>query len=418
MANDEGLERSKLARNTVAQYGLQIAKYVFPLITIPYLTRVLGAEAFGVRSYVLASMTLAQTFVDFGFNLSATKDIVKARGDKFLVGEIVSDVLFAKVGIIAVVGMGLFAVSLSIPILNENPVYVSLSFIAIALNGFLPDYLFMGIERMQILTTRYVGSKAVGLILIVLLIHSDADLLLVPVIDIVSSVVALTWSWISASRLKVIELRKPRLKGSLKSLRESSFYFITNFSASLFNTFTTLAIGAFINDLVAISYWSLSMAIINAVQSLYSPISTALYPHMIARRDTGMLKVLLLYALPALIIGTLAVFILAEPILLIAGGEEYRSGATLLRMLCPILFTSYYSIMLGWPVLGAYDHVKEITATTVMAGLFSVIAVGLAGVLGLLTIASAALLRNFAELLLAASRGWCTWRSRASIFSG
>lgn len=61
------------------QYGLQIVKYIFPLITLPYLTRVLLPEGYAIYAYVVSFMTFAQTFVDFGFNLSGTKCIAKSE---------------------------------------------------------------------------------------------------------------------------------------------------------------------------------------------------------------------------------------------------------------------------------------------------------------------------------------------------
>ena len=52
-------------------YIMNIAKLVFPLITLPYLTRVLSVDCYGVVSYVKATMVYAQLVVDFGFMLSA-----------------------------------------------------------------------------------------------------------------------------------------------------------------------------------------------------------------------------------------------------------------------------------------------------------------------------------------------------------
>lgn len=66
-------------KNTVWQYGLQIVKYLFPLITLPYLTRVLAPEGYAFYAYVVSFMSFVQVFVDFGFNLSGTKRIAKAR---------------------------------------------------------------------------------------------------------------------------------------------------------------------------------------------------------------------------------------------------------------------------------------------------------------------------------------------------
>ena len=62
-------------------YGMSIAKIVFPLLTLPYLTRVLSVESYGVVSYVKAVMQYMQLVVDFGFMLSGTKDIVNAKND-------------------------------------------------------------------------------------------------------------------------------------------------------------------------------------------------------------------------------------------------------------------------------------------------------------------------------------------------
>ena len=61
--------------NVVWQYGLQIVKYIFPLITLPYLTRVLLPEGYAIYAYVVSFMT----FADFGFNLSGTKRIAKSE---------------------------------------------------------------------------------------------------------------------------------------------------------------------------------------------------------------------------------------------------------------------------------------------------------------------------------------------------
>ena len=63
-------------------YIMSIAKLLFPLITLPYLTRILTEETYGFVSYVKSCMVYIQLIVDFGFILSSVKDIVKANGDE------------------------------------------------------------------------------------------------------------------------------------------------------------------------------------------------------------------------------------------------------------------------------------------------------------------------------------------------
>ena len=79
-------EEKKAAKNTSMLFLMNIAKMVFPLVTLPYLTRVLSVECYAFVSYVKAVMQYAQLALAFGFTLSATKDIVNARENKKVIG--------------------------------------------------------------------------------------------------------------------------------------------------------------------------------------------------------------------------------------------------------------------------------------------------------------------------------------------
>ena len=70
-----------LIKNTVMLYILQFSTYLFSFITVPYQTRVLGPEIYGVLGFATAVMAYFQLFMDFGFILSATEDISKNRDD-------------------------------------------------------------------------------------------------------------------------------------------------------------------------------------------------------------------------------------------------------------------------------------------------------------------------------------------------
>ena len=87
--------KKKVIWNIVALYGLTIAKIIFPLITLPYLTRVLSVGSYGVVSYVKILITYFQILVDFGFLLSGTKDIVKSRDNRRMMESEIGDILFA-----------------------------------------------------------------------------------------------------------------------------------------------------------------------------------------------------------------------------------------------------------------------------------------------------------------------------------
>ena len=75
---------------------LQVAGYVFPLITMPYLARVIGVEGFGKIAFASAIMVWIQTIADWGFNFTATRDVARNRDDEKKVSEIFSNVLWAR----------------------------------------------------------------------------------------------------------------------------------------------------------------------------------------------------------------------------------------------------------------------------------------------------------------------------------
>ena len=132
--------KSNVLHNTVMLYIMNIAKLIFPLLTLPYLTRILSVESYAVVTYVKSVMTYVQLIIDFGFILSATKDIVNAGDNKHEIGEITGNVILGK----AMLSVGAFIIliimTISIDILKQNVLYTFLSFIYVALSIFLVLY--------------------------------------------------------------------------------------------------------------------------------------------------------------------------------------------------------------------------------------------------------------------------------------
>ena len=73
---------------------LQIAGYVFPLITLPYLARVLGVSKFGEIAFAASVIVYFQTIVDWGFMFTATRDVARVRNDLHKVSQIFSNVFW------------------------------------------------------------------------------------------------------------------------------------------------------------------------------------------------------------------------------------------------------------------------------------------------------------------------------------
>lgn len=408
------MKHNTFYKNTLWQYGLQILKYLFPLLLIPYLTRILGTEGYAVYAYVLSFMGVVQTIADFGFTLSGTKKVVDLRGDTAALSRLVGAITVARLMLLCGLFFCVMVVTRFIPIMAENTVYVIWAFFATAGRTVLPDFIFQGNERMGPLTTRYFASKGVQVALTILLVRGPGDLILVAVADVLSEIVDIAWSYRAQKRMFGVGIARPTFKESFEELRVSAIYCVSNVSSSLFSGFTTVIIGLAITSKTDIAFWSLTLTTVNAVQSLYTPIANSLYPHMIKNRDFGFARKLALVALPVLVLGIVVYCALSKPIMLVLGGPEYVGGAHVMWMISPIFIFSFYGILIGWPVLGAMGHVKELTVSTLFTGIVNVVSLLALYLAGLITLDVICVARWGCDALLLLVRVFMLWRAARS----
>lgn len=402
--------KNNVVKNTTMLYILNITKLVLPLLTLPYLTRVFSVEAYGVTTYVKSIMSYLQILIDCGFILSGTKDIVRLNGDKEKIGKITGDVILGKVILSTISLVALMILIFFIPILKENIIFTLLSFIPVCLTTFLLDFLFRGLEQMKVITYRFLIMKGISTVLTFILVKNDNDMLLIPLLDIIGSMVAIFWI---NSTLKKMEIHI--IHGSLKeiilNLKDSFNYFISTVASSAFGALNTVIVGLYLSK-SDVAYWSLVLQLVTAVQALYSPILDGIYPQMVRDKKLKLIKNVLLIFTPVVIIGCIFTHYVAPFVMLIVGGHKYVSQAYLLRLMIPILFFSFYSMLFGWPMLGAIDKVKETTITTIVASFVQVLGLIILIFSGKFTLISLTVLRSITEFVMLAYRVYYCWKYR------
>ncbi len=402
---------SKVAKNTFMLYIMSIAKLIFPLLTMPYLTRVLSPESYGFVSYVKSCMTYMQLVVDFGFILSSVKDIVKADGDKKKIGQITGNTFASKIMLCVISALILFVMCIFIDLLQLNILYVILSFVAVASTSFLADFLFRGIEKMHYITIIYLISKGVSVVLTFIMVKGDGNILWVPILDILTNLISILLTIFIVRRLG-IRICTTGLLDCFKMIKESFVYFLSSIATTAFSALNTLLIGIFIKDLTLIAYWSMCLSITSAIQGLYSPITNGVYPHMVKEKKLGFIHRVLLIFMPIVVLGCIVCLIFAELAMYIVGGEQYIEAANLFRLFVPVLFFSFPAQLYGWPTLGAIGCVKETTSSTIVAATMQVVGLLILAVIDQFNLVALALLRAGTEACLMLTRMFITYRNK------
>lgn len=392
-------KHSNFVKNTVMQYLMIVAQYIFPLITFPYMTRILETEAYGVHTYMTSVVTYFQLFVDFGFILSSTEQISKHRDEKDYVQKVFSETVYAK-GLLFLASVIILTILIPFqPILSEYRLISYLYLGTVFFSVFLADYLFRGIEKMEVLTYRFVASKFVSMTLTFILVKDSGDLIWVPILNAAGSLVSVIWTWIYIYVKLGYQYKQPTIIDSFKQIKKSTVYFVSNIATTAFGAFTTLVMG-FSLTATQIAFWGTSYNLITTVQSLYSPITNSLFPHMVKEHDVKLTNKVLLIFMPVIVVGCLVCLFGSKIIFTIMCGESYFDAIPTFRFLIPVLLFSFPAMVIGFPVLGAFGYTKDVTKSTVITAIYHIFGILGLYLMGQFTIENIAVLRSTTELLL------------------
>lgn len=400
----------KLIKNIISLYGFSIAKIILPLITLPYLTRVLSVETYGMIAYVKSIIGYFQLFIDFGFMFSGTKKIVRLNNNKSDISKVIGNVMLARI-FIAVISLPiLYIICEIIPVLRYEKTYVFLAFIPVILSVFLFDFVFRGLEKMHVLTIRFFAMKGLSTVFTLFLVKSNSDILWIPALDIIGSLIALVFVFVELKKEK-LHIKIEGFKAVFLELQDSAVFFVSNMSQTIFVALNTLVIGVFLSA-SDVAYWSLCIQMITAIQTMYQPITDGIYPHMVQTKNFSIVKKILCIFMPIIFAGCVFTFFVAKYALIIIGGGKYAVAANVLRCMTPVMFFGFPCIALGWPSLGAINKDKEVTVSTIISAIFQLIGLYVLGLTGRFNLMSIAIWRSLTEILLFSIRTFLCIKNR------
>ena len=395
---------SRLAGNTIWLSIMTIGKYLLPLVTLPYLTRVLTPHYYGIVTYLTSTMTYFQVIVDYGFLYSSTKDAAINRDNKDILGEILSQTIWAKVFLSVVSFLILSIIIPHVEILRNNYLLTILYFVSVLVTIFLPDYIYRGIEKMSIVSGRFIIARLISTVLTFLVIKSPKDLLLMPILLIAGNIGAVFFSYYHLFKKERIYFKKVSFHSVISSFKKSSVFFVSTFATTAFGATTTFLMGIVKLDVASIAFWGLAYQLISSIQMLLDPLISSLYPYMIKEKNYKLLKNVVLKFLPIVVIGCVLCFFLASYIIRIIGGAGYDDAIPVFRILLPMLVFSFPAQLLGFPLLAPINKEKFVTYSTLISASFHIIGLLILMSLGLFTIINVAFLRVTTDFVLLVCR--------------
>ena len=346
-------KHGSLLKNTAMLSVLQLSTYALGLIAIPYETRVLGVETYGVLGAATAIMVYFQLVIDFGFLLSATEAAASHRDDLSYLRKLLTGVTACKL----VLAAGSYAVLLGlcrvIDAWNGREGLFSLFFLSTVFTSLMPDYLYRGLEKMTAITIRTVAIRAFFTAAIFIFLKKPEDLYIIPVLNIIGNGLAMVAAYWDLAKRFQVSFTRVTLREIAANLKRSSVFFLSRIATTAYTSLNTVILDMITVSGGATGLYTASDKLITTGRNVLTPISDSLYPYMTRNRDFRLVKKILLIAMPPITLFCAACFIWAEPLCRLLLGEEFGPAGQVLRAMLPVGIVTLPNYILGFPTLTA-----------------------------------------------------------------
>lgn len=371
-------EYKQVILNFINLAFVQAANLLLPLITIPYVIRTVGFENFGLVAFATSIVNYFSVFINYGFNLTATKAVSQNRNDSHYLNKLFCTVTYSKV-LLSFTSILIFLV-LSILIVSiKNNFYVYLYLLlSIIFTNLSPDWFFQGIQQLKFLTYLNLSLKIISTILTFFLIKVTSDYYYLAIIPFINSVFLFAISHLYIQIKHKFRYLRVDLSSIFKELYQSRFIFLSQVKITFFNNFNTVVLG-FLTDNKIVGIFSSADKIIKVFSSIQVPIVTALFPHIAMKiknsRETVFYELKKIAIYGSVLYGAILMilFILAPWISQIMFGAEVDQIALLIRIMSFIPLFIFINNLFGTQYLLNTGLEKKFLINLIIAALLNVV---------------------------------------------
>lgn len=371
--------RHRLLGNMASLGLLQGANYLFPLLTLPYLVRVLGPEQFGLVAFAQAVAAYFTILTDYGFNWSATREASVSRDDPARLSRLFSSVMTIR-ALLLLVGLLVLGVATAIvPRLQDDSRAYFAAYTTVVGGAMLPVWLFQGLERMGFITAANLATKAVSTLLIFLVVRRPEHHVLVLALQgagsIVGGVVGLAVVRRACPGLRLV---RPTLASLREALVDGWHVFLSTAAVNIYTSSTLVFLG-FVAGNQVVGFYSAADRLVRALVGLMGPVSQSLYPHISAlaarsrEEALAFLRRTTRWIGSAALVTSLAILVGAGLLVRVALGPGYEESVVVLRWLAPLPFVIALSNLLGVQTMLTLGLKREFSRTLLLSGLFNVV---------------------------------------------
>lgn len=344
----------------------QIVTYLSPLITTPYLVRVIGIEKFGLISFATVFFTYIYSITDFGFMVTANREVAINKDSPSQLGKVFINVLSAKL-LLGLIAFVVFITSfLFIPKIANNSLLFYWGFSIVIGRILMPNWFFQGLEKMKSLSLINLFSQILFIILIFLFVkypqHYPRVLFIQGVSYSIASIIGLFWGVFKYLKKEYLVFN---LKGTIYQIKTAFPVFIISLSSISYNNANIFILGLFTNNTL-VGYFSLADKVITLIKQCIGGLGIALLPSIsrltkqtYKEVELFFQKFYLFFVIVIIILSVVIAFFSQKIILVLTGHSQLESEKILFYLSGTLIIIILSSI--PYLILLSYDKKKGIS---------------------------------------------------------
>jgi PST family polysaccharide transporter len=252
--------------------------FILPLLLWPFLIRVLGIDTFGILSFALAISLYFGAFMQYGFNVTAVRDIARVRDDRGQLSMTCMAYFGAAVSLMLVAALVYSLLFVWDTVADRGILYLA-CFVLCVSQSIMPLWFFQGIERMEFVALTNAVIKISYVVIILLLVDSPSDVYLVPLIQGICGFVGIILAFTMIIHLKLIDWQWPKVLSVRQKLIKGWPAFVTQFAPTLYTNSTTFILGLSTSPSV-LGFYAAALRIIDICNALAFLVTNAFLPFL------------------------------------------------------------------------------------------------------------------------------------------
>ncbi|MEH7495911.1 flippase, partial [Neobacillus niacini] len=352
---------ASLKKNLIYQSAYQIIVILLPLITAPYISRVLGAEGIGIYSYTFSVANYFVLFSMLGLNNYGNRQIAIVRDNKTKLNQTFSNI-FALHFLISTLVLVAY-ISYVLIFVQENKIYAMIAFMYIVAAMFDINWFFFGIENFKITVTRNIIIKILTASCIFYFVKESNDLWLYIAIMGIGTFISQSLVWIVVKRY--VRFVKPAWADMKEHMKPLLVLFIPVLAVSLYKIMSKIMLGN-MTDSIQVGLYENSEKIVNIPMGLITAVGVVMLPRMsnisatldFNRAESYIMKSMQ-YVMIAACAWSFGIGAIAPEFAPIFFGEEFKASGVLMQGLAiTIPFIAFANVIrTQFLIPNKYDHI-------------------------------------------------------------